>query len=391
VKLRKLNNIISSKINRSSVLALINQHPLISRAQLAQMLGFDRSTITHILNFLLKEGLVEEVKKGEAGSRGGRCPILLQIRYDTKFILAIEVDTKKIEGILTNLKGEEVFRLQKNIRRGEPLLNILTTLIDEFSKKAKKEFQRVAVIGISCPGVINSDKGIVCFNSFHNWRDIEVAETLIKKYSKPAFIENDANSAGMGELQQFFSDGINSLVYLFIRESPPESEYLLGVGGAIIINGKLWQGANYFAGEVAHTVNSLFQKVVVRRLQEGKNKDAKEGKMTLSYLLNLATMNDETSTEIIDEIADNLGKLFSEIVAFLDPEGIMIYIHPPQNKNDFLIRIQKKFNQHLSPMRDSPSHFLYPRLGSRATLQGLIALAQEKIFVRDSVHKSLLF
>ena len=61
MRLQKLNPGITSKINRSTVLALIHRHPLVSRSQLATLTGLDRSTITHILKDLLQEKLVEEV------------------------------------------------------------------------------------------------------------------------------------------------------------------------------------------------------------------------------------------------------------------------------------------------------------------------------------------
>ncbi|MCD6385617.1 ROK family transcriptional regulator [Candidatus Sumerlaeota bacterium] len=391
MKIRKLNTETSSKLNRSLVLGLIYWHPLISRAEIADRTGLDRSTVTHILNYFLKEGLVEEVAKGKAGSRGGRCPILLQINYNSRFLIAIELGTKKVEGILTTLRGEEVYHCQRTIKRGEPLLEILTGLIEKLRNHDREAFQKSVVIGISCPGVIDTEKGVVRLNLYHQWKDVAVVERLSKRYKKPVFVENDANAAAMGELRQLSDDGIRSLIYLFIRESPPESEYLLGVGGALVFNGRLWHGAHFSAGEVAQTINTLFQKMLTQQWNNAHlRKPDRKGK-TLDYLLRIAGKNDPYARRTVNKIADELGKLLSELVAFLDPEGVMVYLHPPEGKQVFLEKIQKAFYRHHNHIWGAPVRFLPALLGTRATLSGLIAIAQEKLFVSDATHSSLFF
>ena len=389
VKVHKLNTETSSKINRSLVLGLIHRNPLISRAEIAGITSLDRSTITHILNYLLREDLVKEVQKGKAGSRGGRCPILLQINYDMHYLIAIEIGIKRAEAIITSLKGEEIFRHQREIHQNDKLLEILIPLIDDIRSRYPVQFAKGVVIGVSCPGVIDTEKNSVRLNLLYGWRDVTVGDELYHRYKKHIFIENDANAAAMGELKQS-SDKISSLLYLFIRESPPESRYLLGVGGAFIINHKLWHGAHYFAGEIAQTVNSLFQRVMEQKERRNKS-DKKAIKIqTLSHLLHQA-QQDIKYRNTIDILSDRMGELLSTLAAFIDPEALMVYIHPPEGKEEFLEKIQKAFYHHHNSAWGAPVQFLTSSLGSKATLNGLIALAQDKIFVSDTSHPSILF
>lgn len=391
MSMRKLNLKITSKLNRSFVLALIHRHPMISRSELAKMTGLDRSTITHILNDLLEEELVEEVRKGKAGSRGGRCPILLRIRYDTRCIIALDVGTERIEGVITNLNGEEMDRVSLPIYRGEPLLDILCQTLDRLQEVNPDRFQRSVVIGLTCPGVIDANEGIVRLNLFHDWREVPVAKSLGEKYGKFVFLENDANAAAMGELQNFAAHGIRSMIYLLIRECPLDREELLSFGGAIILDGNLWHGCHNYAGEVSQTVNSLLRTIPVQA--EPSLPSAQQGakRMTFDDLLRAAVAKDAHAEHTLNSFIEIIGRFLNELVAFLDPEGVMVYVYPPQGTEDFLARIQQAFLHRQRVNGVSSVQLLHSTMEEPAILHGMIALAQQRIFVRDVNRCSVLF
>lgn len=102
-------------------------------------------------------------------------------------------------------------------------------------------------------------------------------------------------------------------------------------------------------------------------------------------MLKLANEKDAISLRAITKIADELGRLLSELVAFLDPEAIMVYLHPPQGKEAFLEAIKAAFYQHHSPVWGAPVKFLPAKLGGEAIIKGMIALAQEK-FLSRTLH-----
>jgi predicted NBD/HSP70 family sugar kinase len=380
----------TSIINRSMVLALIHRNPLISRAQIADMIGLDRSTITHIINFLLKQELVREVKKGKASSRGGRCPVQLQVRYDKKYIISIDVGTKQIDGVITDLLGREAYRCKIGLSRGEPLVDKLKDILDIMEQK-KKLFQEAVLIGISSPGVIDSINNVLLLNVFHGWKDIAVADELNEKYGKPVFIENDANAAAMGELQEFKADGINSLMYFFVREAPVVSQYLLGVGGGIIFKGKLWHGSHFYSGEVSNAVNVSIENVLQRHWS--KDTIFPGGKLAISFseIIEKEKAGDEIAVSVLDDIARAVGLMLSEYANLMDTQGVMIYVNTTHKTAHFLEKIEESFLHNNKLVGNAPVQFLFPQKGRKAMAAGLIALAQEKLFIYDGTHASLLF
>jgi len=388
--MHKLNTAIASRINRSLVLSLIHENPHISRAQISARSGLDRSTITHILNYLLKEKLVKESEKGKSSSRGGRCPIPLSVHYNARTLAVIEVGMDTIQTQLTNLRGDEICRWSFPFKRGAPLIDLLSHQLDDMRKTAEKDFMKCIVIGISCPGIVDAQKGIIRYNKYHRWRDVEIVAPLEAQLGKSVFVENDANAAAVGELNH--SEGVEhrSLLYLLIRNAPPESEQILGVGGAIIFNGRLWHGVNYFAGEVADTVNEIFSRGSVRAWRDKTTQLLGIQKRTLKHLLESAAQKEPDAVAAADEIGEGLGRFMAETAAFFDPGSIMIYVNLRQDGYDLIEKANASFKQHV-PAFYSETCFLSPVLNEAAILRGLIALAQERVFVRDGIHHSLLF
>ena len=102
----------------------------------------------------------------------------------------------------------------------------------------------VTGVGVGAPGVIQMDKGIVVKSpNFPDWNNLPLKEELEKALRVPVFIENDANAAALGEQWRGAGRGINSMILLTLGT---------GVGGGIVLNNLIWQGADGMAGEIGH-------------------------------------------------------------------------------------------------------------------------------------------
>jgi len=102
----------------------------------------------------------------------------------------------------------------------------------------------VAAVGVGAPGVIQMDSGIVVKSpNFPDWNNLPLKEVLEKALNVPVFIENDANAAALGEQWLGAGRDINSMILLTLGT---------GVGGGIVLNKQIWQGADGMAGEIGH-------------------------------------------------------------------------------------------------------------------------------------------
>lgn len=104
--------------------------------------------------------------------------------------------------------------------------------------------EKILGIGVGCPGAVDSSKVTLPRSpNLPGWAGLPLKRILVKAAGLPVFIANDANAAALGE--SFFGAGKNSKNLIYITVST-------GVGGGLILNGRLYEGAGFVAGEIGH-------------------------------------------------------------------------------------------------------------------------------------------
>ncbi|MBW4594012.1 MAG: ROK family protein [Brasilonema angustatum HA4187-MV1] len=120
-------------------------------------------------------------------------------------------------------------------------LEIMRSVINSLLKGAKPE-----AIGVSFGGPVDATTGKVRL-SHHvlGWENVPLRDLLEEEFGVPAYVDNDANVAALGEYRFGAGQGYDSLFYMTVST---------GVGGGWILNGKPWRGAEGMAGEIGHMV-----------------------------------------------------------------------------------------------------------------------------------------
>ena len=106
----------------------------------------------------------------------------------------------------------------------------------------------IEVMGIGSPGAIDPISGVITYANNLNFFDVPMAQLMKERVGKDFFIENDANAAAYGEYIAGAGSGTKNFVAITLGT---------GVGGGIIIDGKIYSGSNYAGGELGHTVISM--------------------------------------------------------------------------------------------------------------------------------------
>lgn len=163
------------------------------------------------------------------------------------FILAADVGGTNIRTALLNTEGE-VLRILKRptlAHRGkEALIDRLVQMFKDTLKEGGLSLNKVMGIGVGFPGPLDSEKGIV-FNppNLKGWQVVPIKDILEEEINRPVVVENDANAAALGEYWKGAGKGTGSLVCLTLGT---------GVGGGVVLEGRIWHGAKGVAGEIGH-------------------------------------------------------------------------------------------------------------------------------------------
>lgn len=165
-----------------------------------------------------------------------------------RYALGVDIGGTKVSVTLGNSHGrilvKEILPTLTGRRTQEGIDRIVETLVRIRAENGK--LQHVLGIGIGIAGPMDHEKGIVQRSPHLNgWQDFPLKSFLARKLRLPVFINNDANAAAVGE--KVFGAGRHSDNFIYMTVST-------GIGGGIILNGKLLLGASYGAGEVGHTI-----------------------------------------------------------------------------------------------------------------------------------------
>lgn len=162
--------------------------------------------------------------------------------------LAIDLGGTNIKGAVVDREGAILY--SQSVPTGSDLspaavIECLGRVIESLRNKAENEFGRKVVgAGIGCPGGIYRNRAVVSQSpNFPGWRDVNLRAGLEQRVRLPATIENDANLAALGEF--YFGAGreVDSMILFTLGT---------GIGGGVILDGRIWQGAWGMAGEVGH-------------------------------------------------------------------------------------------------------------------------------------------
>ena len=232
------------KVNKSIILNMLRLHAPISRARVADLTGLNRGTVSNIVNVLIEEGLVFE--DDPKGSGVGRPAISLGLRPDGGAVIGVEIGVDFIAVLLTNFVAETVWETRIQIDPSQSQTRIISQaeqLIDQALSIANEQRLRPLGIGVGLPGLVNVHQGNLIMAPNLHWRNVPLRLMWNQRFHLPIYIENEANLSALGEYYFGIARNIDNFIYLSAG---------IGLGGGIMIDGKLFRGAHGYAGEIGH-------------------------------------------------------------------------------------------------------------------------------------------
>ena len=161
--------------------------------------------------------------------------------------IGIDVGGMSIKGAAVDSNGRVYEKFSLPFIKGEPgeiTIRKLADIVKEYIAAQKLE-KKIAGIGMGCPGTLDVEKGIVNYSNNLGWNDLHVAKIMQETLPYPVRLTNDANAACLGEAKFGAGKSYATIIMLTLGT---------GVGGGIIINGKLFEGNQGKGGELGHTV-----------------------------------------------------------------------------------------------------------------------------------------
>ena len=318
------------------------------------------------------------------------------------YVVGVDMGGTKILAAVIDAKGEivqQTKRATKPKKGPEEVIERITRCIREAIASAELNSSQIRAIGIGSPGPLDPETGVIIFAPNLGWSNVPLKAKLEANLSIPTFVDNDVNVGTLGEYAFGAGQGVKNLVGIFVGT---------GIGGGIILDGKLFHGVNKTAGEVGHMIVEAkgprcgcgnfgcleavaSRTAITRDLQKAILKKGKKSKLTelnggnldlirSKAIARAVKQGDKPTIKVVQRAAKYLGISVASIVHFLNPEMVVLGGGVVEAMGDSLLDpIRHAAAEYALPTTMDGVQIVAATLGDNAGVIGASVLARERL------------
>jgi glucokinase len=307
--------------------------------------------------------------------------------------------TKILAGVFTpSLKCVGRAKMSTKAERGtDEVIERVAHCVQDVVDECDLDLKQIRAVGVGSPGSIDSENGKVIFAGNLGWKDVSLKKELEKQLELPVFLGNDCNVCTLGVHEVELESKPRNMVGVFLGT---------GIGGGLILEGKLFSGFNRTAGEVGHMVlevngpkctcgnrgcwealssrSALFrqvqeavkegQKTVLTEMLGNDLKDLRSGDLRKAI-----KQGDKFVEHIVEEAAKYTGIAVANLINVINPEVIVIGGGLMDAlENEMISVIVESAREHAFPGSDKGVKILPSKLGDDAGITGGAVLARRE-------------
>jgi len=261
---------------------------------------------------------------------------------DAPYIVGVDIGGTKVACVLADAAGRIITRQWQPTRSAEGWQAVVQQLFEMTERVLEGVFcQQVRGIGISCGGPLDSQKGIVYSPpNLPGWDAVPIKQLFEERFGLPTRLENDANATALAEHRFGAGRGTRHMVFM---------TWGTGIGGGLILGGRLYRGANDLAGEIGHTTVLLDGPLcgcgkrgclealasgpsIARRARElaGESPESlvwqrvSPEAVTAQHIVEAAIEGDTFARFVLAEAATYMGIGIANVAQILNPERVVL-------------------------------------------------------------------
>jgi len=347
---------------KKKVLSLLYKHGSMAGTSIGSRIGVSLPTAIALINELLEKKLIESC--GHGVSRGGRKPVIYRLAAGSFNVIACELGRYKARIVLYDAHNKavsSVSTIETHIDDKELADKIYKASQDLILENNIDE-QRIFGVGVTMPGLIDEVNGINYTIKAPKFRNIR--ERLEQKFQKWVYVNNDARMQAYGE-------------YVFGKAKGHPNALIInwswGIGLGMIFDGKLYNGATGFAGELSHTkfvedgdlcicgkrgcLETIASSNYLVKMGKSAINQGTVSQLTQRFkgradelrpedVIEAAKLGDEFSISLLSEVGKALGAGLAFSIQLLNPEIIVLGGVISEAGRFILAPIQQSLNKH---------------------------------------------
>ncbi|MBC2666694.1 ROK family transcriptional regulator [Novosphingobium flavum] len=318
---------IDRATNTKEILSFLRASGPSTQADIARATGLSRATVNHIVQTLRDQGAIEYQWKN-------RREALVTLTSTRDSVASVIVREHTVHAILFDFTAQERFDVYSSdfpeIDEPQTSPAMVLGIVNRLAALAKARNAPLAGIALAIEGPVERESGAIAPWAWHrlpHWKQVNIRQYISRHLRIPLVIDNDANFAALGEWTWGVGRGCNDFLHITSSE---------GIGGGIVINGRIYHGGTGLAGEIGHMViedagelcfcgsrgcltSFATERAILRALG-----NTGRPRTSLREVIDGAQHGDAACQRVLSEAGQHLGKALATVVRVIGPSVIAI-------------------------------------------------------------------
>ncbi|MFO0873929.1 MAG: ROK family protein [Phycisphaerales bacterium] len=313
---------------------------------------------------------------------------------DASPVIGVDLGGTNMQVGVVDAQGRIVGRCKRKTKADLGLDEVVVRLVEAVERActdAGLARREIASIGVGVPGAIDIPRGVVLEAPNLQWFDVPIRDILAREFDRPVVIDNDVNVAVWGEANVGAGRGRRDLLGVWVGT---------GVGGGLVLGGRIWHGPGFTAGEIGQTIATPDGNPSKRTLEQHASRtgivhtlellllkfpdsrlhalrDENDGRIGSSQIAAAWSAGDQAAIEVVEHAASLIGVAIANVVTLLSIDAVVVgggvteAIGQP-----FVDRIRRSFDRDVFPARLRRCEIAMTTLGADAGVLGAALLAR---------------
>lgn len=363
---------------------------------LSRSMGLSVPTVTKFIDELCADGYVNDCGKLETA--GGRHPSLYGLNADSGYFVGVDLKKDSLNMALINFKGDVINIGMKVPFKQDNTMDCVDRLAEEirrFISSLSVDTNKILNVCVGMSGRVNPNIGCN-YTRLNFGEEHPISALLAERLHLNVCIDNDSRAMAYGEFIKR-SDGCpRNLIFINVN---------WGLGMAIIVDGKMYDGMSGFSGEFGHnygydnqqicecgkkgcietevSCSALYRKFI-ERVRAGENSVLTQEKpideITVDDIISVVKREDVLAIELVEEIGAKLGRHVSDLINIFNPEQVIIGGELSRAGNYLLPPIISAVRRYTLNLMYPSADIVLSELQDKANAIGSALLARSKLF-----------
>lgn len=270
---------------------------------------------------------------------------------------------------------------------GEGIVKDIVASVESLINNGEANYENIKGICLGIPGIINPFDGLIYNAPNLNLTNYNIKNDIQKKINLPVFLENDVNLGALGIKRVEYKNQVKNMLVIFVGT---------GIGSALILNGALYRGSSFFAGEIGHMLlnlqkdrskksNMTFENFasrtavvsrIIESIQDGESSILKDyvmkgRKIKSKAIAEAINSGDKLVMEHLTDSSKVIGNMLGNLQTFLNFDTIVLGGGVVEAAGDFVLPIiQKSFKKSYFDVTGENTKIVSTKIGDDAPLFG---------------------